>query len=574
MLATPIAETSLTIEGVRIVIDSGLCRKMVFDQQTGLSRLETVQISLDMADQRRGRAGRVAPGICYRLWTLATAHRMAECRVPEILEADLSPAVLDIAAWGESHPERLPWLTPPPPAHLAQASRLLHLLDALDDHGSLTQHGRQLAQLPCHPRIAQMLLMAQSPAQQSLAADIAALLDEKDPLSTTHADTHAAPADIALRLTALETVRHNGHPSKPWQRILQASEQYHRLCPSPSVFRDLVVEDNTPAPLLAHAYPERIAHALKEGDSRYRLASGDTVTLDPADDLSAHEWLAVASLHTQLGGIGRVFLASPLDPKELMAFTHPMNNLTWDSRQGGLVCRREQRIGCLLVESKPMAANDPKLREQILTTLCEATKKEGLSMFDFNDQVGNLQRRVATVATWHPELELPDLSTEAVMANPEEWLPLFIEGARGGSLHALTVQDLKRLDMTQALWSLLNYEQQQLVDRLAPTHITVPTGSHIRVEYRQGAEAPILRVRLQECFGLLDTPRVDNGRRPILMELLSPGFKPVQLTSDLHSFWQGTYFEVRKELRRRYPKHAWPENPLEAEAVRGVNKSR
>ena len=185
-------------------------------------------------------------------------------------------------------------------------------------------------------------------------------------------------------------------------------------------------------------------------------------------------------------------------------------------------------------------------------------------MLDFNDAVQNLQRRVATVAGWHPELNLPNLSTDAVLQRCEEWLPFFLEGT----------SDLKRIDLTQALWTLLSYEQQQQVDRIAPTHIAVPTGSRIRVDYRQGAELPILRVRLQECFGMTDTPRVDDGKRPILMELLSPGFKPVQLTSDLHSFWTNTYFEVRKELRRRYPKHSWPDNPLEAEAVRGVKRNR
>jgi ATP-dependent helicase HrpB len=218
----------------------------------------------------------------------------------------------------------------------------------------------------------------------------------------------------------------------------------------------------------------------------------------------------------------------------------------------------------MTIDSKASPEAADKLRKTITKVICEAAKKEGTSMLDFNDAVQNLQRRVATVAGWHPELSLPDLSTDAVLQRCEEWLPFFLEGA----------SDLKRIDLTQALWTLLSYEQQQQVDRLAPTHIAVPTGSRIRVDYRQGAELPILRVRLQECFGMTDTPRVDDGKRPILMELLSPGFKPVQRTSDLHSFWANTYFEVRKELRRRYPKHSWPDNPLEAEAVRGVKRNR
>ena len=229
------------------------------------------------------------------------------------------------------------------------------------------------------------------------------------------------------------------------------------------------------------------------------------------------------------------------------------------------------------MDSKPISSiqgtdtNGPgDLRQKFLSILCEAAKKEGPSMFDFNDAVQNLQRRVAAVASWHPELYLPNLNTEAVLQQCEDWLPLFLK--EPGT--TTSVNELKRIDLTQALWTLLDYEQQQTVDRLAPTHITMPTGSRIRVEYRQGAELPILRVRLQECFGMTETPRVDNDKRPILMELLSPGFKPVQLTQDLHSFWTNTYFEVRKELRRRYPKHSWPDNPLEAEAVRGAKRNK
>lgn len=568
VLATPIAETSLTIQGVRVVIDSGLCRKMIFDQSTGLSHLQTVQISLDMADQRRGRAGRVAPGVCYRLWSLATEHRMNECRTPEILEADLAPALLDVAAWGESQIERLSWLTPPPSAHVGQANRLLQLLGALDEAGRLTPHGRALSQLPCHPRIAQMLIKANGPAQQALAADLAALLDEKDPINDPC-------TDIALRLAALDSARRQAHPSRTWQRILKASEQYQRICARISAQQPSTLKQAHTGPLLAAAYPERIAHALPEGCGRFRLASGDTVMLDPNDPLTAHDWLAVASLNTQQGGTGRIFLASPLDTADLTPFVLQRDNIVWDGKHGGLLARTESRIGCLLVGSKHLTSQSPPLRQEIIELLCETARKEGTSMFDFNDQVGNLQRRITAVASWHPELELPDLATDAVLQRAADWLPFMLESSGNGrSLHALTVQDLKHIDLTQAFWNLLTYDQQQQVDRLAPTHITVPTGSRIRVEYRQGAEAPILRVRLQECFGLTDTPRVDNGRRPILMELLSPGFKPVQLTQDLRSFWQGTYFEVRKELRRRYPKHSWPDNPLEAEATRKTKQNK
>lgn len=554
VLATPIAETSITIEGVRVVVDSGLCRKPVFDPQRGLSRLETVRISQDMADQRTGRAGRVAPGVCYRLWSLATEQRMASIRVPEVLEADLAPTVLDIAAWGENRPERLPWLTPPPSYALSQARQLLQSLDAVDEAGRITPHGRKLAALPCHPRVAQMLLKADTPYRKALAADLAALLEEKDPLDTAEAGAY-------LRLKALRDARRSRREGR-WSRIARIAEQYRNMVRVPQ-------DNGDPDPfeagaLLAAAYPERIAKAWKDGVGRFCLAGGDLAAVDPSDPLAAGEWLAVGSMNAAPGGVGRIFLAAPLGASDLKPYIRRRDVVAWDSRQGSVVARRESRVGQLPVGTQPL----PDVpREEIDRVICEAARKEGMSMLDFSEDVQNLQRRVAAVAAWHPELELPDLSTETVLERASEWLPPFLGKAS-------TVAELRRIDLCAALWAILTYPQQQSVDRLAPSHITVPTGSHIRVEYRQGADAPVVRVRLQECFGLVDTPRVDDGRRPVLMELLSPGFKPVQLTSDLRSFWEGTYFEVRKELKRRYPKHAWPDNPLAADPVRGVRKKQ
>jgi len=554
VLATPIAETSLTIEGVRVVVDSGLCRKLVYDQQRGLSRLETVRISRDMADQRTGRAGRVAPGVCIRLWNPGIEQQMASLRVPEILEADLAPTVLDIAAWGESRPERLSWLTPPPAYALARARQLLVSLDAVDSGGRITPHGRKLSALPCHPRVAQMLLRAETPALKALAADIAALLEEKDPLAQETVET-----GIDLRLKALREARRTRREGR-WGRILRIAEQYRRMVRvEPD---DGEVDPYEAGALLSAAYPERIAKAWKEGRGRFQLSTGDIAALDPADPWSSSDYLAVGALHDAPGGTGRIFLAAPLSEADLQAVARPRDVVGWDSRQGSVVARRELRIGQILLSSRTIS-DIP--RETVVRILCEAARKEGTSMLDFHDGVQNLQRRVAAVAAWHPELELPDLSTQAVLDRAPAWLPLYIG-------KATTAAELRRIDLEPVLWGLLSYPQQQAVDRLAPAHITVPTGSRIRVEYRQGADAPVVRVRLQECFGLRDTPRVDDGRRPVLMELLSPGFKPVQLTADLRSFWENTYFEVRKELRRRYPKHAWPDDPLEADPVRGVRK--
>ena len=565
VIATPIAETSITIEGVRVVIDAGLCRQVVFDARTGLSHLETVRISMDMATQRMGRAGRVAEGVCYRLWTKASEHLMAEQRKPEIEEADLAPMLLDTAAFGESDAEALPWLTMPPRAGVFKAKELLTALGAIDENGNITSIGKRMATLPCHPRIARMILATTNLTTStshhnntSLACDIAALLEEKDPLSET------GGTDLTLRLSALRAARRKKQLGK-WQRIAKIAAEYRRMAHTDEDNRD-------PAPteaglLVAYAYPERIAHSTNSIGG-YRLASGANVQLDAADQQSAHSWLAVASLYSATGTTGRVFLAAPIAPDDLeKEFVKEVDNIAWDTKQGCVVMQREQRIGKLILSQKPIHDAD---KERLKGIVCEAMKKDGLTMMAWSEKaVEQVQRRVAQVAAWHPELALPDVSTEHLLSTAADWLPFYLE--EGGRVKT-SVQELRKLNLAEIIWNILPYEAQLEVDRLAPTHIEVPTGSHIRIDYRSGAEAPVLSVRLQECFGMERTPCVDDGRQPLLMELLSPGFKPVQLTQDLASFWQGTYFEVRKELRRRYPKHYWPENPLEAEAVRGVKR--
>lgn len=553
VLATPIAETSLTIEGVRIVVDGGFCRRMVVDQRSGLGHLETVRISLDMAVQRTGRAGRLEPGVCYRLWSAATEARMAAVRTPEILEADLSALLLDAAAWGETDILQLPWLTPPPSASVSYARSLLLSLGAISQDGRITQRGREISRMPCHPRIAQMLLSAQGPEDKALAADIAALLDERDPLPELQ------EAGIELRLEALRQARRSGRQGR-WNRILRGARQYLSLAGAS--------EDNGPVnpyaagALLASAYPERVGRSWNEGVGRFLLSGGEMVELDASDPLCGSEWIVAASMNVRTGGVGRVFLACRVDPADLGALVRRRDIVSWDGKAGMVSARSEERIGAVLLSSKPWSGCP---REKILQAVCEAAVKEGRSMFDFTDEVQNLQRRIAAVASWHPELGLPDCGTDAVLAAAGEWGPVFIGKASG-------VEALRKIDMCEVVWSRLDFGQREAVERLAPARMTVPTGSSIRLEYRQGADAPVLRVRLQECFGLLDTPAVDGGRVPVLMELLSPGYKPVQLTRDLRSFWGGTYFEVRKELRRRYPKHAWPEDPLEALPVRGVKR--
>ncbi|MCH5173272.1 MAG: ATP-dependent helicase HrpB [Bacteroidales bacterium] len=553
VLATPIAETSLTIEGIRIVVDSGLCRKSTVDARSGLSRLETVRISADMAAQRAGRAGRVAPGVCYRLWNAGTEARMPAVRTPEILEADLSSLALDVAAWGERDVSALPWLTPPPSFPLRTAAQLLVSLGALAPDGSITPHGRTMAKWPCHPRIAQMLLQGPTPKLKALAADIAAIVEEKDVLSETDG------AGLDVRINALRMARASGHVGK-WARVERSSWQYRKMV--------AVSEDNASVDpyevggLLASAYPERIGRSLGDASGRYQLSGGGSAALGGNDPLCAAQWIVAASLNARVGAAGRIFLACPVAEEDLLALASERDVLYWDGKAGALVARKESRIGVHLLAEK--ALSDVP-REELLRVICQAAVKEGLSMFDFSEDVRGLQRRIAAASAWHPEWNIPDVGTDALLASADSWLPAFIGDAK-------TSAQLKKIDMKAVIWSLLPYEMQQMVERAAPSHIEVPTGSRIALDYRLGADAPVLRVRLQECFGMLDTPRVDGGRLAVLMELLSPGYKPVQLTSDLRSFWENAYFEVRKELRRRYPKHAWPDRPMEAEPVRGAKR--
>lgn len=543
VIATPIAETSLTIEGVRVVIDSGLCRSLVYDQRTGLSHLETVSISKDMATQRMGRAGRVTEGYCHRLWTLAAERRMAEQRSPEILYADLSSLLLDIAAFGERDAMSLPWITPPPSYNMRQAQQLLEILGAMDTQGNITELGKKMAQLPCHPRIAKMILSAKRPSDKALACDLAALLEEKDPLADE------GDIDISRRIIELRQRRLRGNLGR-WSRIAQIAKEYRAMV---HIDEDNGISNLHEAGILiANAYPERVGKSI-DRIGRFRLACGDEVIVGHADQLSTYDYIAVASLHSRSGSLGQVFLASSVEVAELEEIASERDNLSWDSRQGCVVMQRERRIGQIVISSKPLQGAH---REELIAAVCEAVKKDGLSMLSWDDDVSRLQQRVAKVAEWHPELGLPDLSTGTLMQTAEQWLPFYLDE---GKKVRTSVSELKKINLREVLWSLIPYQLQLEVDRLAPSHIVMPTGHKIRIDYRAGASAPVVSVKLQECFGLYDTPCVDGGRQPVLMELLSPGFKPVQLTQDLRSFWATTYYEVRKELKRRYPKHAWPD---------------
>ncbi len=556
VLATSIAETSLTIEGIKMVIDGGLSRVPRFDPRSGLTRLDTIRVTRDAADQRAGRAGRLGPGICYRLWTEATQRTLQPQRKPEILEADLAPLVLELRQWGTADPRELTWMTPPPAGAVAQAMDLLRQLEAIDDNG-ITPRGREMVRFPTHPRIAHLLSLAShGTSERALACDVAAALEEKDPLGKE------AGADLTLRIEALRRWRSG-------ERVAadrSALERMERLAANWRRF--LQVKDDNTMPsdavigrLLVAAYPERIARQKGRQSEYYTLTNGLVVKLPPHDPLVHQSWLCCAQLDSGKGE-GKIFLAAPVAEADLAEMAADHEVIGWDHDAGRITGAQETRVGSLLLSSKP---NSSITDEQAIPILCELVNEKGLSLLDWGEAEVELQARLLSLRRWRPGEPWPDVSTSWLTSHATTWLAPFLAGVRRES-------DLKKLDKTAALRALVPWELQSRLDVLAPSRIEVPTGSMIRLGYSIEGTPPVLEVRLQEMFGLLDTPAVNEGSVKVVLHLLSPGYKPVQVTQDLRSFWQNTYEEVRKELRRRYPKHAWPEDPWTAKPVRGVRR--
>lgn len=552
VLSTDIAETSLTIEGVRVVVDSGFAKSNRFDARSGLSRLVLHRISKDSADQRSGRAGRLSSGHSYRLWSKANQAQLAEYRTPELLEADLTSLVLDMKAWGKEDIRSMTWLTPPPAGTLALSEKVLEAIDAVEA-GKLTDHGKEIHQLPVHPRIAHMLIYAKRMNQLALATDIAAVLEERDPLPAD------AGVDLNLRIDALRKFRDRGVSMSRIKKIEKVATQYRRL------FN--IQPENKPADpwatglLLAYAYPERIAAARPGNNAQFQLSNGKIAQIGHRDDLAHESWLAVAHVDAR-EGLGKIWMAAPLNPKDLAPMLKTKEVLEWDRKKGGLIAHSEIRIGAIILGTRPLQKFDKSLAKQ---AILEAIQEEGQFLLDWNEEVMQLIFRVQSLKKWNPEQNWPDWSVETLCQSSPEWLEPYLENISKN-------EDFKKLDLSQILLHSLSFEQQQLLESLAPSKITVPSGSQIRLEYKEEGVTPLLSVRLQELFGLLDTPKVNQGKVAVLIEMLSPGYKPVQLTQDLKSFWANGYFEVKKELKRRYPKHEWPEDPISAEAVRGVKK--
>ncbi len=570
VLATSIAETSLTIEGVGAVIDAGFARVPRFDARTGLTRLDTVRVTLDSADQRAGRAGRLGPGLCYRLWTQQTHRQLSPARVPEILEADLAALRLEMAAWGARTADALPWITPPPAGALAQATGLLQLLGALDpdDPGRITARGRQLLEWGAHPRVAHLLAEARQAgaAQAALAADVAALIEERDPLPDQ------AGADMTLRIEALRRWRRAGSPSgslpqhnaRALARIERLAAQWRKMMQMPAD----AIPINTAPPdpydvgrMIALAYPDRVARRRNEGAGRYKLALGRGVLLPEHDPLAAHEWLAAAHVDAGQQAEGLIHLAAPVRPEDLQLYVVEREVVGWDARQGALIAQREWRVGELTLAARPLPQPAPARR---IAVLCDALRREGLDMLEWTDAARQWQARAQSVHLWRGD-PWPDVSDAALLANAEAWLGAWLDGVAKRA-------DFARLNVLVMLQRWMPGHLRAQLDVLAPERLAVPSGSHIRLRYALDGGPPVLAVKIQELFGLEDTPTVDEGRVKVLVHLLSPAQRPIQVTQDLRSFWRNTWPMIRKELRGRYPKHPWPEDPWNATPTRRTTR--
>jgi ATP-dependent helicase HrpB len=554
VLSTSIAETSLTIDGVRVVIDAGLARGPRFDPRRGMTGLVTTPVSQAAADQRRGRAGRQQPGVCYRLWTARQQELLPRYAQPEITVADLAPLALDLARWGSPDGTGLRFLDAPPAPHLQQAHGLLRMLGAIDAGGSLTPHGRAMADFPTHPRFAHMLLRGKELNLGSLACDLAALLDERDLL----ARGYESDIDILPRWQFLR--RGGAGDRNARDRVRTQADRLREL---------LRVDDaNGPAEkiglLVSLAYPERVGKRRDGGSSRYQLSGGAGAILPPRSGLFTEEYLAVADVDG-VGNEAKIFLASPVSLDDLVAAFGDViaedEDVRWDEREECIVARLVTRFGAIELSERAIRPSE----EQVKKAVTHGIRLLGIGVLPWNKSASSFRDRSEWVRYQHLSGDdWPDLSDGHLLATLETWLEPFLDGV-------LRRTHFDRLGITDILRSLFSYGQLQDLDRLAPEHLTVPTGSSIPVKYSPGSP-PVLAVRLQEMFGQTSTPAVGGGKVPVLLHLLSPANRPLAVTQDLPSFWKNAYPDVRKDMRGRYPKHHWPENPLEAEPTRRTKR--
>lgn len=557
VLATSIAETSLTIDGVRVVVDGGLARVPRYSPRTGMTRLATVRVSRASADQRRGRAGRQAPGVCYRLWGAHEDAVLVQHSTPEILEADLAPFALELAAAGVADPSELMWLDLPRPAALAEARALLTQLGALDAGGRITPHGRRLNRFALHPRLAHMVIAGRALGAGGRACELAALLSERDVLRRHEGPTDA---DLGLRLDVLRGALERADVDPDALRRVRAEA---RLCGKAGggAAEGAEASPVSPGVLLALAYPDRIAQRRPGVNGRFLLRNGQGAFLDP-QALAQADHLVAAELDGRPRE-SRIFLAASLSRDEIE--THFASDIVrqdvfeWDEAARAVVARRRRRLGALVLQETALPDPDPAA---VTGVLLEGIRRHGVARLPWGESARRLRARLAFLhrldASW------PDVSDAALSGSLERWLGPWIGGLR-------RLDSLERVDLGEALRQMVPWGLRDVLEQLAPTHVQVPSGSRIQVDYTD-PDTPVLAVRLQELFGARETPLVAGGRVPLTLHLLSPARRTVQVTRDLAGFWRTTYFEVRKDLKGRYPKHHWPEDPLSAAPTRHVRR--
>jgi ATP-dependent helicase HrpB len=543
VLATSIAETSLTIEGVRVVVDSGLARVPVYEPDIGLTRLETVRVSRAAADQRRGRAGRTEPGICYRLWEEAATGALEAYARPEILSADLAPLLLDCAAWGVADPTGLAFLDPPPAPALKEARGLLRQLHALDEGGRITDTGRRLRDLPLPPRLARMVLAAGERGQARDAANVAAVLVERG--------LGGDGADLAERVERFRRDR-----SRRAEDMRRMAEGWARgSAGSRSGSRG---EAHSIGALLTLAYPDRIARARgKTGE--YLMANGRGAALEAHERLAREPYLAIAEV-TGAAASARILAAAPISPDEIEALVgediEQRREVSFDRGARALRARAVRRYGALVLGERPLPV---PATEEAARALAAGLASLGLDALPWSKALAQWRERVMFLRGAEGE-EWPDLSDAALTEAVEEWLAPHLVGKSG-------LNEIGPDTLSEALRGLLPWNLQRRLDLEAPTHMEVPTGSQIPIDY--GAEeGPVLAVRVQELFGMDRHPAIAAGRVPLILHLLSPAQRPIQITRDLPGFWRGSWAAVRADMRGQYPKHPWPEDPLTAPPTR------
>lgn len=557
ILTTTIAETSLTIEGVTVVVDCGWKRVPRFDVRSGLTRLETVRISLASAKQRSGRAGRLGPGCCYRLWSKGIELGLHPFDRPEIHQADLAPMLLELALWGAPSPQQLCWLDPPDPELIAQARDLLQQLDALDRHGAITAIGREMVELPVHPRLAHMILQARGKNNIRLACDIAALVSERDILGAD-----ADSVDLDDRLNALHNFRQ--HKKTTQGLHLAACHQVDLVSKELNQLIPRLMAKGSPTSLstgglLSLAYPDRIASKRASTAYQYKMVSGRGASLPPHDRLQGNPLLAIGAMDGRRKD-GRIFNAAPFAADELQQlhsqrFTRK-EEFFFDQDHQSVRSLERTFLGQIPLTQRPLPHPDP---EKIVQALIGEVRRTRLELLPWTQEAKSLQQRILCLQKWQPETGWPNLSPDYLLETLEVWLGPYLNGMK-------TTAALRTLSLEKILRNQIKWPLQKQMEQEAPTHLKVPSGSKIRLQYTEDKE-PVLAVRLQELFGLEDTPVICRGQVKVQLHLLSPAGRPVQITNDLRGFWETSYHLVKKEMKGRYPKHYWPDKPLQAQAT-------